>query len=155
MAKVQYNQPAEVAAPVEPVAQVAEVEAPQEVIAGEHTMTIYGMTVGGIVEDARVSIEAKDEIIKTKDEEIERLNCEVNAAKRQPRHFTDAEIAKAVGQGGEVGLKKLPDGSVSLRVRVPEEVALPLLSQAESAGEPAEIFIQKQVDEALLAYTCS
>ena len=155
MAKVQYNQPAEVTAPVEPVVQAAEVEAPQEVIAGEHTMTIYGMTVGGIVEDARVSLEAKDAIIKTKDEEIERLNCDVNAAKRQPRHFTDAEIAKAVGQGGEVGLKKLPDGSVSLRVRVPEEAALPLLSWAENAGTPAEIYIQDQLEAALLAYTMS
>lgn len=135
------------AAPVEPVVEQA------AFVADDAVMTIYGMTLGGILADAKTSLDAKDVTISEKDTEIARLTAEL-AQTKKPRSFTDAEISKAI-KSEPIGLRKLPDGSVSLRVTVPEEVALPLLSQAESAGEDAQVFIQRNVEESLLAYTCS
>ena len=163
MAKVQHFQQENAAAPVEPVVAppVLPVLPPPDYIADDQVMTVYGMTLGDILRDARRGIEemgaSKDVEIAAKDAEITRLTAELaEAVKVKPREFTDAEIAKAVAPGaGLFGLKRLPDGSISVRVTVPEEVAIPLLSQAEAAGENPEIFVQRQLEEALLAYTCS
>ena len=52
-------------------------------------------------------------------------------------------------------MQRLPDGSLRLMISVPEEQAIPLLSWADSAGEDPQSYIQKNVEEALLAVVSS
>lgn len=138
-------------APLDPVAAVEQTA----FIADDTVQTIYGMTLGEIMQDATVNITRLTDEGTAKDTEIARLTAELNELKHKPKQFTDAEIAKAVGGTGPFGLKKLANGAFSLRVTVPEEVAIPLTSQADSAGEPVELFVQKTLEEALLVYTMS
>ncbi len=151
MAKVQHFQSENAAAPVQPLVSVEQ----PTFIADDTVHTVYGMTLGEIMQDATVNITRLTDESTAKDTEIARLTAELaEAVKAKPRVFTDAEIQQAMKADPE-GLKKLPDGSISVRVIVPEEAALPLLSWAESAGEAAEMYIQKTLAEALVAYTAS
>jgi hypothetical protein len=132
----------------------------QPVVVGDEAMTVYGMTVGELISTTQQDVDRllgqiKDgvETIAARDAEILRLTAALDEAKK-PKVFTDAEVQAAVKLGPQ-GLKKLPNGDISVRVTVPEEAALPLLSWADSAGEDAEMYIQKTLAEALVAYTCS
>ena len=113
-------------------------------IADRDTMTIYEMTVGDIIDGARMDI---DRIEKQGKDRIAELEVELAAAKK--------ELASASLRIGPAGMKRLSDGSLSLRIIVPVDAAEPLLSQADSAQENPEVFIQKAVEEGLLAYTMS
>ena len=54
--------------------------------------------------------------------------------------------------GRKFGLSRLPDGSFRLDVTIPVEVANWLEAGAESAQEPLEEYIQRNVVESLQAY---
>ncbi len=132
----------------------------QPVVVGDEAMTVYGMTVGKLMSTTQQDVDRllgqiKDGVdtIAERDAEILRLTTALDEAKK-PKVFTDAEVQAAVKLGPQ-GLKKLPNGDISVRVTVPEEAALPLLSWADSAGENPAMYIQKTLAEALVAYTCS
>ena len=62
--------------------------------------------------------------------------------------------AKATA-GTSRGIERLPGGGIRLAVTLDEDSATPFLSQAECAGEDPAVFIQRQLEEALLAFAAS
>lgn len=132
---------------------------------GDDTPTIYGLTLGEIVADrdglwkqlleAKQSIEDKNSALLQQSERIEALEKQVADAQKRPV-APSAEKERALDTPAPLApLQRLKDGSVRLMVTVPADAAEPLLSWAEIAGEDPTTYIQKNVEEALLAFTSS
>lgn len=157
------------AAPVEPVVSP---ETPtlrpmtedenQHLIATDNTMTPYQVTVGQLIEAARADIgtlkseaQAKERAIADSKVEIAQLT-EALAAATKRREFTDQEVFLAAKRLKPMAdLERLPGGGISLRVVLDQDEAAPLLSWADSAGEDPGEYIQKQLREAIVAYSNS
>lgn len=149
---------------VEEQAPSPEVVQPQvEPAADDDTQTVYGMTVGEIVKDrdgiyiqlreANQSIEDKNEQLLKQSARIQKLELEAKAKSPSPVPVAPNPETHAVGF--DQVFVRMNDGSIKVMITVSPDVAAPLLEQAAGAGEAPQTFIQRQVEEALVAYTCS
>jgi hypothetical protein len=134
-------------------------EQPQPLIADENTMTVWGETVGTALGNNRVAFEGLQNELKAekakvsdleatiegKDTEIEMLAGQLKAAKERAALLAIAPVA----------FQKKADGSISFQVTLDADAAMPLLSQAEGAGEDPATYISKLVGESIIAYACS
>lgn len=148
-----------------------------ELMAGEDTMTVYGMTVRQIVDggakDAEryaAGIQAKDQLIGELNETISAKNAEINERDETINAHLDTienlkldlgasrlavQQAKTAAPAPMQSMQRLPNGGVRVLVTLDQDTAVPLLSQAEQAGEDPAKYIATQLGEALLAYTSS
>jgi hypothetical protein len=93
----------------------------------------------------------KEATIKTKDAEIAKLTADLKAA-------NDKVVASETLIGALRPfrtLTKFEDGSVRLPVTLDADCAGRYFDQAEGAQEDPELYISKQVEEALLAFSNS
>jgi len=112
------------------------------IIADENTMTVYEMTVGQLVQTAKADVERILRENKAKDDHIRQLERTIEDLRKAPTRVLS-------------GLTRHQDGAVSLRIVVSPDVAPALLSQAQEAGEDPGVYIQRNVEEALLAFAMS
>jgi len=137
-------------------------------VADNSTMTIYGQTMGEIMD-------LKDSVINRKHDETVVLQAQVDeltgkiAAKDakiaelveySQKKNADLGIARMALQESKVStipqkLERLAGGGIRLAVTLDVDEATPLLSWAESAGEDPAIYIAAQVKDALVAVTSS
>lgn len=137
-------------------------------VADNNTMTIYGQTMGEIMD-------LKDSVINRKHDETVVLQAQVDeltgkvAAKDakiaelveySQKKNADLGIARMALQESKVStipqkLERLAGGGIRLAVTLDVDSAEPFLSQAEAAGEDPASYIQRQLEEALLAFASS
>lgn len=123
---------------------------PEEVTANDATMTIYGKTLGELIDGAFGDIDAAKAETAASNAKVEELQ------KQLIQKSAEVESLKAaVVQPTAARIVKLDDGSIRLPVVVPVDAATPLLSWAQEAGEDPLKYIQNCLNEALLAYTSS
>jgi hypothetical protein len=156
-----------------PAPEAGEAQA-QPFIAQRDTMTVYGQTVDEIItgmredvqrfkeeaEAAGATIIALNETITAKNTKIDEL---VEYSKKKNETISElridlgvARMLKDQGKAGiPVGLERLPGGGIRLGVTLDVDTATPYLSQAESAGEDPAVYIQRMVEEAVLAFAAS
>ena len=156
-----------------PAPEAGEAQA-QPFIAQRDTMTVYGQTVDEIItgmredvqrfkeeaEAAGATIIALNETITAKNAKIDEL---VEYSKKKNETISELRIDLGVARmlrdqaksGIPVGLERLPGGGIRLAVTLDVDTATPYLSQAESAGEDPAVYIQRMVEEAVLAFAAS
>ena len=156
-----------------PAPEAGEAQA-QPFIAQRDTMTVYGQTVDEIIagmredvqrfkeeaEAAGATIIALNETITAKNAKIDEL---VEYSKKKNETISELRIDLGVARmlkdqakaGIPVGLERLPGGGIRLPVTLDVDTATPYLSQAESAGEDPAVYIQRMVEEAVLAFAAS
>jgi hypothetical protein len=140
-------------------------------------------TVGELIETSRTAIADLQQASASKDAVIEQRNLEIDAlhktiAAKNEKIGELEEMAKAGAEleaqvktlttdlgmarmllkskaGIPQGIERLEGGGIRLAVTLDEDAAVPFLSQAECAGEDPAVFIQRQLEEALLAFAAS
>lgn len=131
----------------------------QKQVADENTTTIYGMTVGELVDRGRQDLEslrkqlqdATDRIAE-QSAELSKVRAELTTVKAKPA-FTDEQVRKAIGEmGRDRKLQKLPDGSARINVIIPPEAVMMYESEAEQCSDPVDVVVQRSVETAILAY---
>lgn len=136
------------------------VEQPQQIIADRDTMTFLSVTLGDIIDavqeeqDAnKTTIETLNTTISEKNTAIEKLTGEVCSLKAhlEARPMVKVDHLSAVSLG--TGVQRLPNGSVRIAVDLDRDEVLPLVDQAEGAGEDLGEYLRKTVKESLLVYT--
>ena len=153
----------------------------QPFIAQDDTMTCYQCTLGQMIEanqdDARrLEGEKKSlrETIESLNQTVTALNETINAKNAKIDELVEYSKAKNIEisslkmdlgvarmlkdqarTGIPVGLERLPDGGVRLGITLDVDTATPYLSQAECAGEDPVVYIQRMVEESVLAFSAS
>lgn len=127
---------------------------PEPLVADEETMTVYGQTLGELMGAAKQKIltlesaaDSRELVIGEKVARIGELEQCVTTLEGQ---VTGGKIVIA-DLRQKTGLQRLPTGSIQLLVTLDVDAATPLLAQADQAGEDPEVYIQRQVADALLA----
>ena len=123
----------------------------QPVIAGEETMTIYGVTLAEVISQNARECERLQERLSAQALEISTLTNEKTAltADKEQMALLILELRPYRT------LTTLGDGSIRLPIVLDQDAATRYLDQAEGAGEDPQEYIGKQVSEALLAYSSS
>jgi hypothetical protein len=137
-------------------------------VADNSTMTIYGQTMGEIMD-------LKDSVINRKHEETVVLQAQVDeltgkiAAKDakitelveySKQKNMDLGVARMALQQAKAStipqrLERLAGGGIRLAVSLDIDESAPLLSWADSAGEDPAEYISRQIKDALVAVTSS
>jgi hypothetical protein len=153
----------------------------QPFIAQDDTMTCYECTLGQMIEanrDDSIRLEGEKkslrETIESLNQTVTALNETVTAKNARIDELVEYSKAKSIEisslkmdlgvarmlkdqerTGIPAGLERLPDGGIRLGVTLDVDTATPYLSQAESAGEDPAVYVQRMVEEAVLAFAAS
>lgn len=129
-------------------------QAPPQLIADRDTMTMLGVTFGEVIDavkqdqDAnKATIEALNSTVSEKNTAIDLLTAEV--AGLNLKLSAQPKSLPLLG----TGLQRLPNGGMRFTVDLDRDESLPLLDQAEGAGEDPAEYLRKTVKESLLVYT--
>ncbi len=127
----------------------AQDEKPAAVVADDSTKTVYGVTLG--------------ELIAQQVRDRETLTSDVTAKAARIKEL-EAKLAEAEGDKGTMRnlildlrpyrtITRMKDGGVRLPIELDADTAIRYLAQAEDAKEDPQEYIQRQLSEALLAYS--
>jgi len=128
----------------------------QPVIAGEETMTIYGVTLAEVISQNARECERLQNDIKERDERLAAQALEISTLTNEKAGLTadKEQMALLILELRPYRtLTTLGDGSIRLPIVLDQDTAMSYLDQAESAGEDAQEYIGKQVATALQAYS--
>ena len=158
-----------------PAKPEADEQPPAEpIIAQDDTMTASGLTVGQMVEAAKMDkqrlqgeLDARDATIQGLNETVSAKNAKIDElveySKKKNAEIGElkidlgvARLAKDSAKAGiPAGLERLPGGGIRLAVTLDVDEATPLLSWAEGAQEDPATYIAAQIKDALVAVTSS
>jgi hypothetical protein len=159
----------------QPVVAVETIQETGPVIADNDTMTIYGQTMGEIIELKDTVINRKHDEIITLRAQIDELSGRVTAKEAKIAELVeysqkknteigdlkkDLGVARMAVQQAKAStipqkLERLAGGGIRLAVTLDVDEAAPLLSWSDSAGEDPATYIAAQIKDALLAVTSS
>lgn len=122
-------------------------------------MTPAGVTFAEFCDQVKVELATKDAAIVNLKDEVAELVAD-NAAKADTIATlnVDLAVARVVSEDAKTiagSLQRLPDGGLRLMVTLDADSAVPLMSWADGAGEDPATYIQKVLEDALVAVVSS